>query len=252
MLAAERQKRVLTQLRTQGTANVGELADEFAVSLSTIRRDLRDLQDRGLLARVHGGASTIDGDVEPGRSLRSSQYQSEKRRIGTAAADRVPDGATVLIGGGTTTEAMLEQLALREGVTVVTNNLGVAYELSRFSTLQVVVLGGVLRHHELSLLGHQLTAITEDFHIDLAFTGAFAVDAEYGLFGSDVREVHTDREMLKAADTLVVLADGSKFGRRGPVKLLPVEEIGAVITDPSAPGPQVDILRRRGIEVELA
>ncbi|MCA0295160.1 MAG: DeoR/GlpR family DNA-binding transcription regulator [Actinobacteria bacterium] len=248
MLAAERHQHLLRQVRAQGTANVSELAGQLNVSLSTVRRDLQQLHDRGLLARVHGGASVVDTSVEEGRGRRVTEHQAEKRRIGAAAAARVRDGSTVLISGGTTTETMLDHLAERS-VTVVTNSISVAYQLSAYPSIPVVVPGGVLRHNEMSLLGAHLRTIVNDYHIDTAFTGAFAVDADFGLFGTDLREVHTDREMLKAAAELVVLADGSKFTRHGPVKLVPVDDISCLITDASAPEDQLDLLRKRGIDV---
>lgn len=249
MLTPERQRMLLQHLRVRGAGNVLELAEALGVSASTVRRDLREMNDRGLLTRVHGGASVLDGDLEPALSSRSAEHGDQKRRIGKAAAERVPDSATVLITGGTTTEAMLPFLASCEGLTVLTNGLNIAYQLSRFPEISVVVLGGVLRHEEMSLLGPIAEQVLGEFHVDVAFASAFGVDPEVGMSGANVTEAGTDRRMLASADQLVVLADSSKFTRRGPVRLAPVHQIGCLITDDEAPQAALDALRRHGVEV---
>lgn len=249
MIGLERQRRLLQHLRAHGTGNVADLARSLDVSPSTVRRDLADLQRQGLLTRVHGGAAVADGELEAGLSARTLFRGAEKRLIGEAAAARVFDGSTVLITGGTTTLAMLPHLAEREGLTVITNGLGIAWHLSRYPNISVVVLGGVLRHHELSLLGPLALQTLADFQIDEAFTGAFAVDPSSGLSGADVSEVTTDRSMLSSARALTVLADSSKFQQRGPVRLARVDQIGCLITDAGADEASVRGLQAAGVNV---
>jgi DeoR/GlpR family transcriptional regulator of sugar metabolism len=207
------------------------------------------MNQRGLLTRVHGGASVLEADVEPVLSSRTAEHSDEKRRIGAAAAARVHDGATVLVTGGTTTEAMLPHLGERTGLTVVTNGLNIAYHLARYPEISVVVLGGVLRHEEMSLLGPIAEQVLGEFHVDLAFSSAFGISAEYGMSASNVNEAGTDRRMLASAGSLVVLADASKFGRRGPVRVAAVEQISCLITDEAAPPEELTALRRRGVDV---
>ena len=249
MLSLDRQRRLLQLLRVHGSGNVGELADALGVSASTVRRDLREMNDRGLLTRVHGGASVLDADLEPVLTSRSSEHSEQKRRIGQAAAERVPDGGTVLITGGTTTEAMLPFLAGRDGLTVLTNGLNIAYQLARYPEISVVVLGGVLRHEEMSLLGPIAEHVLAEFHVDLAFSSAFGIHPDAGMSGANVTEAGTDRRMLQSAGSLVVLADSSKFGRRGPVRLASVDQISRLITDDEAPPDALDVLRRHGVDV---
>lgn len=239
----------MQMLRVSGSGNVVDFADALGVSASTVRRDLRELDDRGLLTRVHGGASVLDADLEPVLTSRAGEHSEQKRCIGQAAARRVPDGATVLITGGSTTEAMLPYIADRTGLTVLTNGLGIAHQLARYDQISVVVLGGVLRHEELSLLGSLAEQALADFHVDMAFSGAFGVHPDAGISGADVSEASTDRRMLHVADELVVLADASKLGRRGPVRLAEVQKISALITDPDAPPATVQALRARGVDV---
>ena len=249
MLTPERQRMLLQHLRVRGAGNVLELAEALGVSPSTVRRDLREMNDRGLLTRVHGGASLLDGDLEPALSSRSAEHGDQKRRIGRAAAERVPAAATVLITGGTTTEAMLPFLASCEGLTVLTNGLNIAYQLSRFPEISVVVLGGVLRHEEMSLLGPIAEQVLAEFHVDVAFASGFGVDPELGVFGANVTEAGTDRRILASAAKLVVLADSHKFSRRGPVRLAAVNQISCLITDDEAPAAALDALRGHGVEV---
>lgn len=248
MLSAERQRRLLQHLRVHGVGNVSELANDLGVSASTIRRDLGALDGRGLLTRVHGGASLLDSELEPGLGFRTTTHNDRKCRIGLAAADLVSAGATVLITGGTTTECMLPHLAGRE-LTVVTNGLNIALKLTRYPDISVVVLGGLLRHREMSLLGPIAEQVLGEFHVDVAFTGAFGIEPDVGISGAHVQEAGTDRRILQAADALVVLVDSSKFGTRGPVRLAGIDRIRTVITDADAPRTALAALRRHGVDV---
>jgi DeoR/GlpR family transcriptional regulator of sugar metabolism len=213
-----------------------------------VRRDLKEMDDRGLVNRVHGGASVIDGDLEPVLSSRSSSHSEQKKRIAKAAALRVPESATVLITGGTTTEAMLPHLAGRENLTVLTNGLSIAYHLARYPEISVVVLGGVLRHDEMSLLGPIAEHVLADFRVDVAFFSAFGIDAT-GLSAANVNEAGTDRRILQHAESLVALMDASKFGQRGPVRVADIDQLSCLVTDDEAPSDVLDEIRSRGVEI---
>lgn len=250
MLIHERQREVLRQVRVRGAGNVNELATVIGVSPSTIRRDLTELDEQGLLRRVHGGASLPD-EGEVAHIAREAAHTEEKRRIGEAAAQLVGNHSTILITGGTTTEAMLAHLHGREGLTVITNGLNVAMELSRQPGITVVVLGGVLRHAELSLLGALAEDAIRDFQVETAFIGAYGIDPVTGLSGASVHEASTDRRLLEGAPTVVALADSSKFGRRGPVRLAALFQISSLITDIGAPADAVAALQEAEVDVRL-
>jgi DeoR/GlpR family transcriptional regulator of sugar metabolism len=207
------------------------------------------MTDRGLVARVHGGASALDGELEPVLSSRSAEHGDRKQRIGRAAAARIPDGCTVLITGGTTTEAMVPHLAARQGLTVLTNGLNIASQLTRCTGITVVVLGGVLRHDEMSLLGPIAENTLADFHVDRVVCGTFGIHPEFGLSAANVSEAGTDRRMVAAAESVTVLADSSKLGRRGPVRVAGIEQVSCVITDDAAPAASLAALREAGVEV---
>ena len=229
VLGAQRQRDLLTYIRASGLSHVNELTRESGVSPSTVRRDLADLERRGLIERVRGGAQAVSSG-EALRPLREVANTEAKRRIGRAAAQLVPPGSSVLINGGTTTEAMLPFLDGIPGLTVVTNSLTVAARLAHQSAVEIVALGGVLRRTEMSLLGHLTVDNLAEFEVDLVFSGAFGVDPVAGVTGINLSETQTDRALVSAA-RLMLLVDQTKFAQRGPVRLVPFSDIDTIVTD---------------------
>lgn len=252
LLAPQRRHAVLTRLKRRGTVNVQELSDLLRISPSTVRRDLRDLEDLGMLRRVHGGATTLDGAAEPDQPQRAAVQLEEKGRIAQAALPLVRDQSTVLISGGTTTEALAARLGERRGLTVVTNALPIAQALSSTTTVDVIVLGGLLRHREQSLLGHLVERALSELQIDQIITSAFGLDIDAGLTGAHVDEAQTDRALLAAGRRVVVLADQSKLGRRGPVRLAPLDRVATLVTDAGPRHPVSCALTQQGSTVVAA
>lgn len=251
MLSAERHREVLKHMRARGAGRVSELAEAIGVSPSTIRRDLRELDEQGLVTRVHGGASLSETDDESAFAVRLGEHEAEKRRIGAAAAELVEDNSTILITGGTTTQAIIPHLVDRHGLTVVTNGLNIALELSRMPNVAVVVLGGILRPGELSLLGPLGEQTLDEFEISQAFVGAYGIDAVGGLSGASVHEASTDRRLLRGLGRIVVVVDGSKFLQRGPVRLASLDQIAVVITDQGIPSASLAGLRQLPVDVRV-
>lgn len=250
LLGARRQQELLNFVRTYGTGSVNEFARMLGVSTSTVRRDLNDLQERGLLERVHGGAAPVGEDAEPIRPLREVSHADEKRRIGQAAAAHVADHSTILIMGGTSTEAMLPFLGGVRGLTVLSNSLMVVNRLSQYPDIDLVVLGGLLRRSEMSLLGHLTIAGLSEFGIDQVFSGAFGVDPDLGVTGTNLSETQTDRSLVSSARELIMLADASKFEQRGPARLVPVDAVSRLITDTDADPAVLERFRAAGVVVE--
>lgn len=255
LLAERRQEQLLAYLARHRSAQVSELSGVFGVSMSTVRRDLQEMEERDLVRRVHGGALLITDRAalkEPAIVLRTLEHADQKRRIGHAAADLVHDGATIIVTGGTTTEAMVPHLAARTGLTVVTNALNIAQGLTAHRHVDVVVLGGWLRHAESTLLGHLTTQALADLHADQIFYGTFGLDVANGLTGTSIREVQTDRALIAAARELIVLADHSKFAQSGPSRVVPLDAVARVVTDTGAPVSAIEALRAREIAVVQA
>ena len=249
MLSQQRQQQILEFIRTHKSAQVVELSSEFGISLSTVRRDLREMEEEGLINRVHGGAVIADNDYESPLLLRSNHYSAEKERIGKAAADLVQNDETIIITSGTTTEMMLPYLAQKQNLTIITNAITIAYKLGQYEHIEVIVLGGWLRRTEYSLLGHIAMQALQDLQASKVFHGIYGIDIESGLTGTFLPEVQTDRAIFAAANELIILADSSKFNQVGPVRLAPIDDITTLITDAGISREQVDAFRKKDVEV---
>ncbi|MFF3438847.1 DeoR/GlpR family DNA-binding transcription regulator [Streptosporangium sp. NPDC002721] len=251
MLSEKRRSKLLHYVRDNGSVSVDDLAELLSVSVSTVRRDLDEMDERGLLRRVHGGAIAVGAEsAEISIMERAVRHLEEKHRIAQEAVGLVEPGSTILLTGGSTTAQMVPYLASVPDITVVTNSIAIAHGIGTTTEdVQVLVLGGLLRNVELSLLGHLTTQALADIHIDRAFFSAYGLDPEYGMLGAHLAEAETDRNMIAAARHLVVLADHSKFDQRSAVRIAPVSRIGTVVTDAHAPAEAVAALRARDIVV---
>ena len=204
VLDAERRQQMVIFVDEHRGATVAQLSRRFGVSAATVRRDLVQLSRRGLVERAHGGAVPMrvrHADVVPEPPIldRAAVLTDEKRRIGRAAAAHVVDGDTIVIAGGTTTAHMIPPLAERTGLTVVTNNLNVAGLLAPLSRITVIVIGGVLRHSELSLLGALAEDALDNLRVDKLFIGSSAIHVDHGLSADAPAEVQTYPALVAAA-----------------------------------------------------
>ena len=202
MLAVQRRKTTMELLSRTDAMSVEDLSAQLEVSLSTVRRDLDELEADGIVRRVHGGAVLVR-PVEPDApelspDLREVEHPDDKRAIAGVAVGLVKPGSVVLVTGGTTTAALLPLLSSVPDIVVVTNSLDVATRLCA-TDVDIIVLGGALRRPELSLLGHLVAAAIAELHIDHVITGAFGIDARSGLLGASAQEVETDRHLARSA-----------------------------------------------------
>lgn len=249
VLGQTRQDELLSYLRAFRTGHVAELSEVLGASPSTIRRDLHELQLRGLIERLHGGATITTSGVEAAQTTRERSHPAEKRRIGEAAARMIEPGSTVLISGGTTTEQMLPFLGELNDITVVTNGLQIAAGLADYTDIDVIMLGGELRRESMSLLGHLVVNAVKEFTVDIAFMGAFGIDPAEGVTGANLHETQTDRAMAEAGRRVVILADSSKVAQRGPVRLTPIERVDTLVTDDGLDADSVAAFRDAGVTV---
>jgi DeoR/GlpR family transcriptional regulator of sugar metabolism len=244
-----RKQEILGILNKQKTAQVNQLSELLQVSLATIRRDLNGLESEGLVERVHGGVVITSDQTEQPILQRNQQQATSKRRIGEAAARLVNDGDTIILTSGTTVEAMVPFLVAKTNLTVITNAVNVAYRLTGYPQISVIVLGGWLRHTEFSLLGHFTEQALQDLRADTIFHGIYGIHPEYGLTSTDVQEVQTDRQIFHGGQKLVILADHTKFFQTGRIRLAPVEIASMVVTDMETPEVSILALRARGVQV---
>lgn len=257
MLDSGRRSRIVEYVEKSDGARVDDLADRFGVSRATIRRDLTRLHEEGLIERAHGGATPkrhgrIGGMMEPPILSRSSIQPEEKRAIGELAAKFVEDGDVIYVSGGSTTAEMIPYLSSHRNLTVITNALNIATLLAPLANINAIIVGGTLRHSEMSMLG----ALTEDalrnLRVDRLFTGTPAIHPEHGLSADDLTEVQSDKNIMSIAREITVLADHTKFGCIATMIQARLEEIDRVVTDSGTGVSDVERIRERGIEVHVA
>lgn len=250
MLKLARHSRIREILEETGQVTVPQLNARLLVSEATIRRDLAELDRLGVLRRTHGGAVRTDG-TEPPLLLRQTEQAIEKERIGRRAAQLVVDNQTIFLGSGTTVQAMLPHLMDRRGLTIITNSLPVVNAFVGREA-ELIVIGGLFRDSELSMVGHIAEAAISELRADLVFMGMRGIDPERGFTSDFLPEALTDRAILRAAPRRVVLADHSKFVRVGVVFLAPVTEAEVIITNSGIDPDTVAVLQEKGLEVILA
>ncbi|MFZ0325265.1 MAG: DeoR/GlpR family DNA-binding transcription regulator [Actinomycetes bacterium] len=234
---------------------VGQLTDRLGVSEATVRRDLDSLQQSGVVQRTHGGAVPAAGALkELPFPQRSTVQVPQKRAIARVAATMVSSGDTVFIGGGSTALLLAEQLTERgdADLTVVTNSLPVAGELSRSGRIDVIVLGGTLRSPELSMIGPRAVEGIRSYRAGLAFLGVPALDGEHGFTADGDAEAATDAAFIAMARRTVVLADHTKLGRVSTTHVVPLSSIDTVVTDDGAAAGALADLRESGTRVVVA
>jgi DeoR/GlpR family transcriptional regulator of sugar metabolism len=252
MLAVDRRHRILERVAEQQTIHISELAEEFAVSEMTIRRDIGRLERDGFLRRTYGGATArVTKSLELAFNARALQNAAVKRVIGMAAARLLEGTATMFVGIGTTTEQMALFLPPRDDIMVITSSLPVASLLGTRRG-RVVVLGGTVRRDELSCIGPIAASTIQHYHPQVAVLGAAGISTRFGMTELDDEAAEINRLMIEHSDALIVLADGSKFGAAAVATVQQTKAIRTLVTDPSAPDDEVAALRAEGVEVMIA
>jgi len=251
-----RQDFILHRLQETDEVSIEELCAALDASTATIRRDLDDLEQRSLLRRTRGGAISISPlFYEPFRHDLSFQdkvgtFAAEKRRIAQAAAELVRSGNTIALSGGTTTTEVVRYLKLLRGITIVTNAVNVAMELSSHKEIDVVVTGGHLRGNWFTLVGPLANQAGGMLFSDIMFIGVDGIDAEQGLTCVHPQEADFLRVLAHHTRKKVVVADHSKLGTVSRWLLCPTGEVQMIITDRDATDSMIDPFRQKGIEVK--
>ena len=247
MLAERRHGLILDALRADGPATVTALAQRLGASEATVRRDLSQLDDEGLLRRVYGGAAPIDGRDDPFVDVAEVRV-AEKDAIASRCAELVHDGETVLLDIGTTAHRVARQLRGRS-LTVVTSNLAVYEELADDPSIQLVLLGGVLRREYRSLVGFLTEDNLRQVHADRLFLGTSGVRPGGQVMDTTVVEVPVKRAMIAASDQVVLVADADKFPGTGMARVCGPEELDIVVTNAGADAATTAAFREVGVEV---
>ncbi|WP_328953526.1 DeoR/GlpR family DNA-binding transcription regulator [Kitasatospora purpeofusca] len=252
MLKADRAARILTHVTEAGSADVHALAELLDVSTATVRRDLQELHEQGLLHRTRGGAVTGSVNLELPLRHRSEKQRDEKRRIAQAAAELVPDGAVVGLSGGTTTSELARVLAERTGITVVTNAVNIAADLIVRPEVRLVVIGGIARTASYELVGPAADRMLSQYHLDIAFIGVDGLTAEEGCTTHDEMEAQTDRAFLRSTARAVVLTDSTKAGKVTFARICPLSDVHDLVTDTGLTEAQKKAFTNCGVQVRRA
>src|ERR1700749_3322317 len=228
---------------------VDDLAQRFEVSAQTIRKDLNDLCEQRALTRIHGGAIIASGVENLAYEARRFVAAGEKKAIGAAAAALIPNGCSLFINIGTTTEEVASALTGHADLLVITNNLNVAMLLYRPPRIEVVVAGGAVRRADGAVVGSTATQLIGQFKVDYAIIGASAIDEEGALLDFDYREVQVAQAIIANARNLILVSDSSKFTRSAAVRIAHLSQIQTFVTDTALPAGLASICHSHGIRV---
>jgi DeoR family transcriptional regulator, glycerol-3-phosphate regulon repressor len=243
---------ILTIARRDGRVSVEGLAAHFNVTLQTIRRDLTELAEQGKLERVHGGAVMPSTVSNIGYQERRGLNDAAKAAIAARCVRDIPDGCSIFLNIGTTTEAVAHALMQHRQIMVLTNNMNVANILVANPECEIIVVGGLLRRSDGGLVGTVTSAAIGQFKFDLAVVSCSALDEDGDMLDYDLHEVGVSQTILKQARRSFLVADRSKFQRRAPARIGSLAEIDSFYTDAPPPAPLIDACRDWGTEVVIA
>jgi DeoR family transcriptional regulator of aga operon len=252
VLNEERRRLIVEILNQDGRVLVGDLAKQFRTSQVTIRKDLDILQGQGRIHRTHGGALPARESALEDPTLREKEklHRKEKLQIAAAAARMVKEGQVVVLDSGTTTTAIARALRRFESLTIITNAVNIAAELSG-SPLEVILTGGTLRKNSFSLVGPIAEETLRRLNADILFLGVDGFDMHHGLSTPNLLEAKVNRVMMEVARIAVAVCDSSKFGRRSLSSIAPPSAVHRLITDRGISKSDLAALKKAGIQVTL-
>lgn len=255
MLTAERLALIRQIVRRQSSVSVAELARMCNTSEVTIRRDLSQLEQEGIVTRVRGGA--ILADLAP--EFLASRFEehravnySQKRAIGEAAAGLIEPGDTVLIDAGTTTLELVRHLSGKRGLTVIATSIRIAEELEQVTGVNTILTGGTLRSSTTSLVNPMMDQSLASVIASRAFLGISGVSTEHGFTTGDFAEADVKKQLIAHAREIIVLADSSKLGKVSPAFVARLDQAHLLVTDDGAAGEYVQSLETQGLKVLVA
>jgi DeoR family transcriptional regulator of aga operon len=252
MTLTERHSQILEILHKQGSVSVLDLANRLEVSSVTIRKDLSYLEEKELLYRAHGSAILINPYINDRHvNVKEKLFMDEKRLIGMRAAELITSNDSIIIASGTTVHAFTRQIKVKEHLTVISAALTATSILARDRNIDVIQLGGFVRNTSLSAVGNYAEKMLEDFSCSKLFMGVDGIDLDYGLTTTNAMEALLNRVMMRVSQKTIVLADSSKFGRRGFSKICDLDSIDHIITDKQIPQKTLESLNEHGIEVSV-
>lgn len=251
MLAEERQNKILSLVKSRHSISITEIQKRMKVSRETIRRDLLALAEQRKLRKTHGGAISLNTQ-EPDMAVRQITNVEGKRAIGRLAASMVPDGASIILAGGTTVQSAADELTNRERLTVFTNCLTSSMKLINRNNNRVHLLGGEIQPENQACLGRDTTNMLANYFADFAIVGAGAISPGGVLMDFSREEAELHSLMLKSAQNVIVVADHIKFGRYAPVRVDSLEAANFLVTDREPDTDISEILSAMTLDVLVA
>ena len=234
MFTEERQKKILELMQRQGRVHISDLANRFEVSEVTLRADLSALARRGYLTRTHGGAVLRERSIFPGKVrlvMDDAPNLEQKKAVGKCAAGFIENGMNVFLDAGTTILEIARNLHDHKDLTVITDSIPVAVELSDSEGINVIMTGGSLRKASLATIGPESWSMLESLHVDRAFIGARGVSLDRGFFCGNMVEGESKKRMMASAEETFVVIDSSKFGSTGLVPFAGLGDFDYLVTD---------------------
>jgi DeoR/GlpR family transcriptional regulator of sugar metabolism len=241
-----RQNDILELMRSGEEPSVARLSSVLDVSVVTIRADLKSLEEKGYVVRTRGGALPA---FHPDMLEKKASRTAEKERIAKAAAALIGDGEHLMITNGTTSALVARYLLGRRGLQVVTNSTLLLPYARVNPNFSLTLIGGEFRPSAEALVGPDAVSRLDQFHVALTISGTDGFTLENGLTTHLVENAEIVRKMCAQADRTIIVADSSKYGRRGFIKILPIERIDMIITDTGLPEEAAQAIRERGVEV---
>ncbi|MHC1480927.1 DeoR/GlpR family DNA-binding transcription regulator [Frateuria aurantia] len=254
LLLEERRREIVKWVERQGRATVEELSQHFEISAVTIRADLEALARRDMLTRSHGGALPAPRhQLDTPLSVKETRRLAQKRRIGLKAATLIKDGETIIIDSGSTTVEIARQIRQQSwtALTVITNALNIATELTAVSGVRIMMLGGLLRPTSGSMAGPDAEQALARLSADKAFLGVDGLDPQIGITTPDPAEASLNALMIKVARQSIAVADASKFDQRCLSVIAPIEALDLIISDTGARPDCIEALHAHGVRTLL-
>ena len=253
MLKEERYQQIVDWVNLKGAVTVEELCEKFAISQSTVSRDLQILSQAGKLVKTHGGAvSNSTGlAIEPSVSQRKTQFTKEKQRIAAKAVEYINSGETIIMDSGTTTFWMVNHLHDFVNLSVWTNDMYIAFELLSQDEVEVIMLGGKLRKKYYNTMGVLTNQILNNVHVDKLFIGVDAINVDGGLMVYSPEEAELKRQMIQTAKETIVLCDHSKFEKMALMSFCPIDQVQKIITGKETDPKMVSMISKMNIEMDL-
>lgn len=235
VLSSKRQVDILNAVRAKGSCRIVELASQLDVSTETIRRNIKPLVSSGKLISFHGGIMAPDHVEEPPFQRRMLLNRSEKRKIAKLITNIIKDDDSLILDNGTTTTYIAEALALRAGLTIVTNSAEIACRLTARNGNRVIITGGELSGETAAAYGPSTIEFIQQFEVKYAFVSVGGVNNNGELVDFTLHEAEFSRAAIKQAQEVWVVADRSKFGRNAPIRICKLSDVDVIVCDEDPP-----------------